>query len=174
MQKETRLSYIIQNLILIAIIIVSSLISNLTWINEYTPFYEMTIIFFASVAHPRAIPLLALLVYGIMRDILFGYPIGFSSVLFLSFRTIIDSRPNSEESPEIWQMWLQFVVCIAITLILQAILASIILKYDFVNLLLVFAKRWSSTSLLYPVFHLFYSIIIKFIDKQYYYVAERS
>ena len=77
MQKKKSLSYIIQNLILIAIIIVSSLSSDLTSFNQYTPLYEMTFIFFAVTTYPRAISLFWLLIYGVFRDILFAYPIGF-------------------------------------------------------------------------------------------------
>ena len=165
MHKKKRLPYIIQNLILITIIIVSSLISNLTSFNEYTPFYELTLIFFSSIAYPRALPFISLLTYGIFRDILFAYPIGYSSILFLSFRTVIDAWHTEEESPTIWILWSKFALTLIVAITFQAAILAVVFKYSFVNLLLAFLKRWYFTSLLYPCFHLCYSIIIKFFDK---------
>ena len=167
MQKKKSLSYIIQNLILIAIIIVSSLISNLTSFNQYTPLYEMTFIFFAVTTYPRAISLFWLLIYGVFRDILFAYPIGFSSLLFLSFKTIIDFREDGRESSTIWTLWFRFTVCLFIALAFQAFILSITFKYDFIKLFFVFIRRWYFTSLLYPCFHLCYSMMTKFIEKRY-------
>jgi hypothetical protein len=174
MQKEKRFSSIIQNLILIAIIIVSSLISNLTSFNEYTPFYEMTIIFFASIACLRAMNLLWLLVYGILRDVLFGYTIGFSAVFFLSFKILIDFQIDHAQRYSIWAIWLRFASCLALALLFQAIVMSLGFGYEFIKLLLAFAKRWYFTTLVYPVFHVVYSFITKFIDKNYHHVAEQS
>ena len=172
MQKEKKLSYIIQNLILISIIIGSSLFSNLTSFNQYTPFYEMTLIFFSGMIYPRAISFTWLLIYGIFRDILFAYPIGFSPVLFLTFKSIINLREDGIEGSTIWSIWFQFALNLIIALVFQAIIVSATLQYNFIELFSAFIKRWYFTSLLYPCFHLCYSIIIKFIDKKYYHVAE--
>ena len=174
MQKEKRLSYIIQNLILIAIIIVSSLISNLTSFNQYTPLYETTLIFFSAVVYPRAIPLFLLLIYGIFRDILISYPIGFSPILFLSFKTIINFREEEAETSTMWSTWLWFTFCLIVALVFQAIVFSIAFNYDFSKLLLGFIKRWYFTSLLYPCFHFCYSIVTKFIERRYCHVAKQS
>ena len=171
MQREKRLSYIIQNLILIAIIIVSSLVSNLTYFSEYTPFYEVTIIFFSCAIYPRAISFTSLLIYGILRDILFAYPIGFSALLFLSFKSLIIFY---EVRVENWTIYLRFALNLIIALVFQAVILSITFKYNFVDLTYAFIKRWYITSLLYPCFHLCYSAIMKFIDKKYYHVADQS
>jgi hypothetical protein len=172
MQKEKKLSYIIQNLILITIVIVTSLISNLTSFSDYTPFYEMTIIFFACVASPRAMPFSLLFIYGILRDILFSYPIGCSSLLFINFKAVIDFQLQFIESHTTWRLWLQFAFCLLITLALQATILSVAFEYDFYKLLFAFLKRWYFTSLLYPCFHLFYGILTKFIGTKDCYVAE--
>ena len=171
MQKEKTLSYIIQNLILIAIIMVSSLVPNLTYFNAYTPFYEMTIIFFSSMAYPRAISFTNLLIYGILRDILFVHPIGFSSFLFLSFKSLINPQ---EGQVGIWTVYLKFALYSIIALVFQAVVLSIIFKYNLVELLYAFIKRWFLTVLLYPCFHLCYSVILQFIDKKYYHATDQS
>ena len=166
MHKEKRLANIIPNLYLIAIIIVSSLISNLTSFNEYTPFYEITLIFFSGIAYPRAFSFIGLLSYGVFRDILFAYPIGFSSILFLSFKTIIDSWELAEEKYTIWTLWFKFALALIITLGFQAVVLSLFFDYSLFNLSLAFIKRWYFTSLLYPCFHLCYSITINFFDRK--------
>jgi hypothetical protein len=134
----------------------------------------MTIIFFACTASPRAMPFFSLLLYGIFRDILFSYPIGFSSLLFINFKAVIDFQLQFIESHTAWRLWLQFAFCLLITLALQAIILSVAFEYDFYKLLLAFLKRWYFTSLLYPCFHLFYSMITNFIGNRDYHVAERS
>lgn len=167
MHPEKGISYIIQNLILISIIIVSSLISNLMSFNGYTPLYEMTFIFFSATTYPRAISLLGLLIYGIFRDILFAYPLGFSSLMFLSFKTIIDLQEDGKEYSTIWTLWFQFVMYLFIVIAFQAIILSMTFEYNFIKIFLVFIKKWYFTSLLYPCFHLCYSAMTKFIEKRY-------
>ena len=174
MQKEKRFSYIIQNFILIAIIMVSSLMSNLMYFGEYTPFYEITIIFFSGIFYPRAISFVNLLIYGIFRDILFAHPIGYSSLLFLSFKTFVNLQEEKIENLTVWNIYFQFIWNLGVALILQAVVLFMVFKYDFFQLLYALIKKGLCTIMLYPFAHLCYNALIKLIDRKYYNVADES
>ena len=92
----------------IMLIILSFIPMGMPGISYFVPMIDIMIIFYWSIYHPKLLPQWFVLIMGILSDILFGQPIGMTSLSNLIFREITVSRRRFLIKEPFMTVWLNF------------------------------------------------------------------
>lgn len=163
MHKPRATSTLKANIMLLSVIVISSLFSNLVTFGQYTILFEVIVLFYFYLLAPQALSFWALILYGLLKDWLCLATFGYHAVLFTSFRLILESQEIELESSSPLSLCIRFSLSLLAVFILQDLLMTIVMRYNFYGLLQGFAHQWAITVVAYIIFYYIFRRNIKFL-----------
>lgn len=140
-------------------IIVLALVLELPWhieaFSRVTPLLPMCGIYYWTIYRPTLVPYAFLFAFGLIQDVLLGYPLGISSMLLMIFRYVVFTQHRVFAKQMFWGVWLGFNIFLASYSVAQWGLFSLYYaqwvpaKYVLLQTVL--------TALLYPLMHQLYN-----------------
>lgn len=162
MYRSKIFSPITANVIMTALILASSMLSNLATFGQYTILFELIFIFYCTLIYQTAIPSWLLIIYGLLKDMLCLKFFGYHPILFTSFRFILELQAIDLEYSSFKKLFISFGITLLTALIIQALIMKIAMPYDFYQLLRIFLHQYIATILCYPIFYYIFNRDIKF------------
>lgn len=135
----------------ILLILFSFLPFKLTGMSYFIPLFDIMIIYYWSIYHPKLFPEWFVLLMGILQDILYGLPIGVTALSNLIFREIIVSRRRFFIKETFVTIWLNFAMFSFIAAGLKWMIASIVFNELFSGEIMLI--QWMLTASLYAWMH---------------------
>lgn len=135
----------------ILLILFSFLPFKFTGVSYFVPLFDIMIIYYWAIYHPKLFPQWFVLVMGLLQDALYGLPLGVTAVTNLIFREIIVSRRRYFIKEPFLTIWLNFVLFSFIVAFLKWAMASFIFNELFaVEATMI---QWMLTASLYAWMH---------------------
>ena len=147
---------------MVALILTSSMLSNLATFGQYTILFELIFIFYCTLIYQAAIPSWLLIIYGLLKDMLCLEFFGYHAILFTSFRFILELQAIDLEYSSFKKLFISFGITLSAALIIQALIMKIAMPYNFYQLLKIFCHKYIATMLCYPIFYYIFNRDIKF------------
>lgn len=165
MYKISKIAYILPSFFLVFLIIFCSSYNSLLYFGEYTPFYELIVIFYWCFYFPRLLPILLLVLLGLFRDYLMMSPIGISSVSFVVLSLMAQKSATILKDKSFISVFITFVLNIVIVAAFKIVLLLFYLDSSFVLLSKLFVYRIFSTTILYVPIHFIFELLRNKISK---------
>lgn len=165
MYKISKIAYILPSFFLVFLIIFSSSYNSLLYFGEYTPFYELVIVFYWCFYLPRLLPILLLVLIGVFRDYFMMSPIGISSLSFVILSLMSQKSAVILKDKSFISVFIIFVLNIVIIASFKITFLLFYLDSSFMLLSKLFVYRVFSTVLLYVPIHFIFELIRNKISK---------
>lgn len=130
-------------------------------LNEFVPDVCLISIYYWSIFRPGAMPFWFVFLLGILRDSLFGFALGISSLLFIFFRLLVLSQQPHLVKESFWTTWIGFALVTAPVLFCYWLLASAYGKAFITAIPLL--MQWVFTVGLYPLLYILFNSIYRFL-----------
>lgn len=167
MYKISKGAYIIPSFFLVFLVIFGSSYNSPLYFAEYTPFYEIIIIFYWCFYSPQALPLILLIFIGVFRDYFMMSPMGISSISFVLVSLLAQKEAMIIKSKSFAVIFFIFILNVCVVSIVQIIILAFSLEAGVLLLLKLFSFRVLSTILLYAPMHSIFNIIrYKLLSKE--------
>jgi rod shape-determining protein MreD len=166
MYKVSKGAYIIPSFLLVFLVIFGSSYNSTLYFAEYTPFYEIIIVFYWRFYLPQVLPLLLLIFFGIFKDYFMMSPMGMSSVSFVLISLLAQKEASIIKSKSLVVIFLIFTLNIFIVSIVKIIFLHFYMRVNISFLLNLFSIRVLSTILVYIPIHCALGIIRNKVSSQ--------
>lgn len=166
MYKSNTIVYIIPFFLLLLLVLFESSYNNLLYFKQYTPFYELIVIFFWCSFLPRSMPIIFLILVGLFRDFLLMTPLGISAVSFVLLKLMIAQQEVLIKDRSYFVTFMLFLVDVLIICILQILVLLMISSIDFFVLVKIFFSRIPPTLMLYVPASWFFHSMFKILSSK--------
>ena len=166
MYKISKGAYIIPSFLLVFLVIFGSSYNSPLYFGEYTPFYEIIIVFYWCFYLPQVLPLLILMFFGIFKDYFMMSPMGLSSVSFIFISILAQKESSIIKSQSFAAIFLIFTLNVFLVSIVKIIFLYFSLGVKISFLLSLFSIRSLSTVLLYIPMHFIFEAIKKKVSSK--------
>lgn len=149
-------------------VILSMLLSILPYkINSFSllmPHIVLIVIYYWSIFQPQKLPYLFILVIGLFKDIIESDVLGLNGMYFLVFQVITRSQRKYIASKPFIVVWVDFMFCLSIILLLPLLFAHFNTNIHSVKLSTIFSQ-WLITIFVYVPIHSFLSKLNNFSSR---------
>lgn len=134
---------------------------SITGLSEFSPDVFLISIYYWSIFRPGAMPFWLVFLFGLLRDALFGFSLGVSSLLFIFFRMFVLSQQKHLAKESFWTTWVGFALVTVPILFAHWLLACAFSKALLPALPLL--MQWVFTVGLYPLLYILFNSVYRFL-----------
>ena len=139
------------NLILLFIIIFFSSLNTLITFYGYSIQLELICIFFFVVYKNYSISLLNLILLGLLKDGILNHQIGTTSILFITFKLLMNLKDFDFKKEKTSQVWLDFSLLSLASFLILSLIVRVFYGYPFFINVKFHLSNWLITAAVYPI-----------------------
>lgn len=156
--KSVSVKLLLPFLLLLTTSIILTMPHSFLSYGAFTPLYSLATVYYWYLLFPTTMPVITLLIFGFIQDMLFGMPLGFSSASLILLRLFIGCYKNFLTKKSFNVLWLGFALCSLYIILLQFLILTLFLSYSLTEIWPL-VQQWYFTCLLYPSMHYIFDII---------------
>ena len=161
MYKANKIAHILPSFLIVVLVFFESSYNSLLSFGQYTPFYDLIILFYFCFFLPEALPFVLLILLGLLKDFLFMTPLGISSVSFVVLKLLLQKQIVLVKDRLFFTVFTLFLIDVIIISLLQILIVTAITDISFMTLVQLFARRFPATMLLYIPFYFIFTALLK-------------
>lgn len=159
MNKSSKFVHIIPIFLILVVIIFEGSYNSILFFGKYTPFYELSIIFYWSLFLPRSVPIIILILVGLFRDFLLLTPMGISSISFVFLVFLVKKQKNLIKDRSFLAVFILFIVSIITVCVLNIFILTLLFDSQMMLLVKIFSSRIAATLGFYILAHFIFNLI---------------